>query len=51
MSDYNLYPNEAILLKSEDVFQGKRRGDLVLTNLAILWAEKNFLGKIKNVKL
>lgn len=49
MSDYNLYPNEAILLKSEDVFQGIRKGDLVLTNLAILWAEKNFFGKVKNV--
>lgn len=49
MSDYNLYPNEAILLKSENVFKGMRKGDLVLTNLAILWAEKNFLGKIKNV--
>ena len=49
MSDYNLYPNEAILLKSQDVFQGMRKGDLVLTNLAILWAEKTLFGKIKNV--
>lgn len=49
MSDYNLYPNEAILLKSQDVFQGMRKGDLVLTNLAIIWAEKNLFGKIKNV--
>lgn len=49
MNDYNLYPNEAILLKSEDIFQGMRKGDLVLTNIAIIWAEKNFLGKVKNV--
>ena len=49
MSDYNLYVNEAILLKSEDALQGMRRGDLILTNLAILWAEKNFFGKIKNI--
>lgn len=49
MNDYKLYPNEAILFKSEDAFQGMHKGDLVLTNLAILWAEKNLFGKIKNV--
>ena len=35
-AEYNLSPNEAIVMKSENVYRGKTSGELILTNLYLV---------------
>jgi len=56
MAKYNLQPNEAVLHTSESAVQRGTKlfalytGELVLTNLHIIWVNKNTFGKVKEVE-
>ena len=54
MVDYSLLPNEGVLLKNESVWHpiGKRNGnigELILTNLNLIYLKKSAFGGIKEV--
>ncbi len=41
MSDYNLAPNESIILQSNDVKHNNKHPELILTNRNLVWIESN----------
>ena len=45
-TEYQLLPNETIIMKSEQVYRGNVSGELVLTNLNLIHTTK-----VKKVKL
>lgn len=54
MAEYNLMPNEAILIKADNVTRGSARinttYELLLTNLNIVLISKNMLGTVKSIQ-
>jgi len=50
VTDYELQPNESVIMKSEDVTYGRHSGDLILTNLNIIWVRRGATGKAKGVQ-
>jgi hypothetical protein len=55
MAEYNLQPNEAVLLKEEHVRHGGTFASytdaLILTNLNLVLVEKGFFGKSKGIRV
>ncbi|MGI6118711.1 MAG: hypothetical protein ACOYBC_10045 [Bilifractor sp.] len=55
MSEYQLQPNEVIILRSENIAHGGRlasfSNELILTNLNVVFVQKSLLGKSKNMEV
>jgi hypothetical protein len=49
MANYNLQPNESIILKNENVYYGKTSGELILTNLNLVFITTKGMLKKKYV--
>ena len=49
MADYNLLPNESVIMKNENVYHGKISGELVLTNLNLIFVTTKGTFKKTNI--